>query len=224
MSGRTDRRRALPALTGASLLLCAAAISCAGAKTPVALGPAAPAVAPYSASLGLSLALGGKGVLVSGGCAVVPGQGARVELRDPAGATRLLMLLKPAEGTLIDPVEGLSYTWEEASRELPWGAAELLAVFSGSFPEGAEIEGGRGGAREARWKNGEGRVKGTFAPSSSGPFPYGSAQIAGPRGASLRITWKSSRPGTFAESVFQAPPGMPLAPSDPGAILREVRP
>jgi hypothetical protein len=209
----------------AALLLAAGGIGCAGKRAPST--PAVPAVGtpPYSASITLSLTLAGRGFVASGGCAAVPGENARVEMRDPAGATRLLLLLGREEGMLIAPAEGLAYTWSEACEELPWRPGELLALFSGTVPGGGSPPPGRdAGPARVRWKNAEGRVRATLTPAASGPFPFSSAEIEGPGRTALRIAWSSVRPGPFGEAIFRAPPGIALLPSSPSAILRGVRP
>jgi len=206
------------------LLLPALLIACAFRKPPAAL-PAAPVAEPYTASLSVTLRLGGRTLAAFGGCAVEPGKGARVELRDPFGATQMLLLLTSTEGTLVAPSAGLVYRWSEATRAMPWAPADLLFLLEGGPPPG---QGGLTvrptGSLQAVWKNGLGRCRADLAPSPVGPCPFLRAELRGPGRTLLTLALTSARSGSFGPAVFQLPPGIELRSADPGQILEEVQP
>ena len=206
------------------LLLPALLIACAARKPPLTLS-AVPSAAPYAASLSATLRLGGRTLAAFGGCAVEPGEGARVELRDPFGATQMLILLTPAEGILVAPSAGLVYRWSEATRAMPWAPADLLFLLQGGTPPGrVGLEPRPEGRLRAGWRNGLGRCRADLVPSPSGPCPFLRAELRGPGRTRLTLKLTSARGGSFSPTIFQVPQGIELRSADPAQILEEVQP
>ncbi|MGC8724330.1 MAG: hypothetical protein ACP5VF_10760 [Acidobacteriota bacterium] len=206
------------------LLLPVLLIACATQKPPLTLSTV-PSAVPYAASLSATLRLGGRTLAAFGGCAVVPGEGARIELRDPFGATQVLLLLTPAEGTLVAPSAGLVYRWNQATRSMPWAPADLLFLLEGGPPPG---RGGLtvrpGGSLRAVWRNGLGRCRAELVPSPAGPCPFLRAELRGPGHTLLTLKMTSARGGSFSPAIFQVPQGIELRSADPAQILEEVQP
>ncbi len=206
------------------LLLPALLIACAARKPPAALS-SAPAAGPYSASISATLRVGGRTLAAFGGCAVEPGEGARVELRDPFGATQVLLLLTPAGGTLVAPSAGLVYRWSEATRAMPWDPADLLFLLQGGTPPGrVGLEPRPEGRLRAGWRNGLGRCRADLVPSPAGPCPFLRAELRGPGRTLLTLKLTSARSGSFSQAIFQVPQGIELRSADPAQILEEVQP
>ena len=169
--------------------------------------------------------MGGRTLAAFGGCAVEPGKGARVELRDPFGATQMLLLLTPAEGTLVAPSAGLVYRWSEATRAMPWDPADLLFLLQGGpVPGQAGLEPRPGGRLRAGWRNGLGRCRADLIPSPAGPCPFLRAELRGPGRTLLTLKLTSARSGSFSPAIFQVPRGIELHSADPAQILEEVQP
>jgi hypothetical protein len=206
---------------GLCAVLVAAALSCAP-KAPETWRPLTAARGAFSASVACTLLLGDREFRASGGCAADPAQGARVELRDPVGATRLLILVTPARATLFSPQRGLAFTWTEAGREMPWSPRDLMALFAGPPPGSVKLSSG-GPSMGFRWRNPAGRVSGEFTPAD-GPSPFSEARLKGPGRAALALRLDSARPQTFGPEIFGLPRDVPAAPASPRQILEEVTP
>jgi len=178
----------------------------------------------FSAVVRCTAAFGKTNVTASGGCAVDPVFGARIELRDPLGAARLLLLVKPREATLISIESGLFFTWSDASRNMPWSASDLWAVLSGRLPGNAHrIKLSRDGAvLSARWRNADGRIHATFRASHEGPCPFSEARLSGPHSASLSISLSRARTNEFRRSIFAPPADLEKKPALPADILQDL--
>ena len=200
--------------------LCAS-LACAQ-RAPETWKPLATPSSSYSASAACILVLGEREFRASGGCAMDPAQGARMELRDPFGATLLLIIVTPARGILLCPQSRLSFTWTEAGREMPWSPGDLMALFVGPPPGSAKVS-SEGSGLIVRWKNGAGRVTGEFAPAS-GPAAFSEVSLRGPGRASLSLRLNSARPENFGPEVFRLPEGIEVEPSSPAQILKEISP
>lgn len=219
MQGRRTRPRKERATL--ALLLLTALLACA----PKAPESWAPLIAPsfsYSASAACTLVLGEREFRASGGCAADSAQGARVELRDPIGATLLLIIVTPARGILLSPDKRLSFAWTEAGREMPWSPSDLMALFAGP-PRGSDKAPSEKAVTIFHWKNGRGRVTGEFTPTG-GPLAFSAASLRGPGHASLSLRLDSVRPEKFGPEVFRLPEGLATEPSTPAQILKEVSP
>lgn len=203
----------------AALLVSTALLGCAARRS--ADSWPAPASGSYSASVRGSLTWHGRGVPISGGCAVDPSRGVRLEARDAFGATRLLLLLSPTSARLVSPSEGLSFSWEEASQGAPWSPRDLWLLFTGRppVPDVSLTATGRGATETARWRNGAGRLKALLAPSAQGPAPFDSAALEGPGSAELRLSFSRARTSTFADETFSPPAGLSLSPAALGELL-----
>ncbi len=198
--------------------------ACSQKRPPVAVAPVEVPQAAFSASLTCTAAYGHTNVTASGGCALDPARGARVELRDPFGAARLLLLVSPDEATLLSVVSGRFYTWSTASREMPWSAADLWAVLSGRLPRDARLvkRSAAGLVTAARWRNADGRIAIRLCPSEGSAFPYASAQLKGPRSAALRVKWSRVKPARFENRAFSVPSGLATVEAPPADILGEL--
>ncbi len=198
--------------------------ACSQKRPPVAVAPVQLPQTSFSASLTCTAAYGRTNVTASGGCALDPTLGARIELRDPFGAARLLLLVSPDEATLLSVVSGRFYTWSKASREMPWSAADLWAVLSGRLPREARSmkRSAAGLVTAARWRNADGRIAIRFSPSRGSVFPYASARLKGPHSAVLDVRWSRVKPGRFEGRTFSVPPGLATASAPPADILGEL--
>jgi len=204
-----------------ALLLLTALLACAQ-RAPETWKPLAAPSSSYSASAACILVLGEREFRASGGCAVDPAQGARMELRDPFGATLLLIIVTPTRGILLCPQRRLSFTWTEAGREMPWSPGDLMALFVGPPPGSAKLS-SEGSGLIFRWKNSAGRVRGEFAPAS-GSAAFSAASLRGPGRAGLSLRLNSARPENFGPEVFRLPEGIEVEPSSPTQILKEISP
>ncbi len=178
----------------------------------------------YSALVRCTVAYGKTNVTASGGCALDPGVGARIELRDPFGAARLLLLVTPRKATLISIDSGGFYTWSGASGNMPWSASDLWAVLSGHLPGNAHRLklSADGVLVSARWRNADGRIHATFKASHEGPCPFAEARLSGPRSASLSISFSGAKTNAFQQSIFAPPADLDTRPSLPAEILRNL--
>ena len=184
-----------------------------------------PARAPYSASLRLTTTLGQRGFTASGGCAVDPARGVRVELRDPSGASQLLLLVTRDRAVLIALKTGLTCEWGRASRSMPFSSADLWFLFTGRPPAGlTDLQATEKGLTYAAWDGGLGPASCQFTPVSGGLLPHDSALLRGPWGARVELNWSNVRPGVFDDAAFRPPEGLALLPASVQEVLAEAAP
>ena len=200
-----------------------AAFGCITRRVNINLVP--PAAAPYSASLRLSTTLGQRGFTASGGCAVDPARGARIELRDPSGASQFLLLVTRDRAVLIALKTGLTCKWGPASRAIPFSSADLWFLFTGRPPAGLrDLQATEKGLTYAAWDGGLGTVACQFDPVSGGLLPHDSALLRGAVGARVELSWSNVRPGVFDDGAFRPPEGLALLPASVQEVLAEVAP
>jgi hypothetical protein len=170
------------------------------------------------------VAYGKTNVTASGGCALDPAAGARIELRGPLGATRLLLLVEPRKAMLISIESGLFFTWSGASGNMPWSASDLWAALSGHLPGNAHRLklSADGIPVSARWRNADGRIYAAFRASREGPCPFAEARLSGPRSASLTISFSGAKTNEFQPSIFAPPGDLDTRPALPSEILRDL--
>jgi hypothetical protein len=215
-------------LSGAARVLALAALiallGCVSRRVDVAW-PSPDLEGGYSATLSGSLTWHGKGIPITGGCAVDPRRGIRVELRDPMGMTRLLLLVNDSECKLMDPVAGLISTWSSPHRDMPWAPEDLAFLFMAHRPPSLTRLTTRTGhpTLEASWRNDRGRMTATLEPSNTGPCPFSEATVSGPGAAKLTLKWGSVAPASFPAQAFDPPP-MNLEPVAVDRILSEIQP
>ena len=185
----------------------------------------APPAKPYSASLQMTVSLRSHGFTAQGGCAVDPARGARIELRGPSGAARLLLLVERDRARLVDVRRGLLFTWTAPSSEIPWAPADFWFLFTNQAPMGIRtLSAAQGGMTAISWDNGYGTVECHLEPQSSSPLGYVQADCRAPGGTELKVDWKSFQEGNFPESAFQPPSGLSLAPASLEEVLTEPSP
>ncbi len=217
MSGADRRLRLLLFLLPLGLL------GCATQRVDIRLLP--PPAKPYSASLQMTVSLRSHGFTAQGGCAVDPARGARIELRGPSGAARLLLLVERDRARLVDVRRGLLFTWTAPSSEIPWAPADLWFLFTGRTPAGIRtLQATERGTTAISWDNGTGTVECHLKPQASSPLGFVTADCRTPGGTELKVDWKSFQEGSFPESAFQPPPGLDLAPASLEEVLRETSP
>ncbi|MGC8764093.1 MAG: hypothetical protein ACP5VN_10780 [Acidobacteriota bacterium] len=126
---------------------------------------------------------------------------ARVEIREPMGATRLVLFLEPGAALLWDPAGGGWTRWEKAGPGLPFAPGDLWAALLLRPPGGAR---GRAWGPELRasWRNGAGRVRGNFCEDGR----ERRVSLQGPRGARLEIRFEAVEAATPPEGAFTPPP------------------
>lgn len=219
MSG-TDRPRRGPVLALAALAA-AGMLACAAQRPPAS---EAPRPAPYASRLQLTAEARGRGMSLAAGAAVDPGLGARLELRDPMGATVLLLWVSPAGGRILSPDGRQEARWEGAVEVLPWSPSEVWALLTGALPAGARSvrRTSSGALSGARWDGPYGRVTLRAVAAPGRPFPPESAELSGPGPARLGVRWTSlSDQPPPASALEPPPPGEPVPLSDlVGEILR----
>jgi hypothetical protein len=201
-----------------------ALLGCASRRVDLTLPPPTPE-ASYSAVLSGSLTWHGKGIPITGGCAVDPLQGIRLELRDTLGMTRLLLLVNAKECRLVDPAAGLVSTWSSPGRDIPWASEDLIFLFLGHRPPGLTRLTVRTGRPmlEASWKNGLGKVTAELEPLEGGACPFRQAVVMGPGAARLKLNWTSVLAASFPDDAFD-PPSMALKPVGADRLLSEIQP
>ncbi len=200
-------RGAKPSFGGAALLsamLFCGACSHIPQQSPAAISP----LAPYTASIQIRATAHGRGALLSAGCAVDPASGARVEIRDNMGGTRLLVLLKPSSALLFNPDSGESARWSELDSSLPWSPLDLWTLLAATPPpHGESIKYDNSGRLAAcEWRGAGGGRRARFVRSTGG-FPYASAMVDGPMGARLTVEWRKADFGAIPAEVLAGPPG-----------------
>ena len=215
---RQERRTRPRKLRAAFAVLQFGALLACAPRPPETWKPLVALSSSYSASAACTLALGGRDFRASGGCAVDPAQGARVELRDPSGATLLLIIVTPNRANLLCPQSGLSFSWNEADRDMPWSPADLMSLFVGP-PAGSVKMSSKGPALICRWKNGVGRVTGEFVPADS-PLAFSAVSLRGPGRAGLSLRLNSAQAQSFGPEVFRLPEGIDVQPTTPAQILK----
>ncbi len=144
---------------------------------------------------------------------------ARVEIREPMGATRLVLFLQPGGALLWDPAGGGWSPWEEADPNLPFSPRELWAALLGLPPDGAR---GRQEGSEVRaaWRNEAGRVKGRFGADGG----ERRVSLQGPRGARLEVRFEAMKAVSPPEGAFAPPPLPPEGRTTLSKLLGEGEP
>ncbi len=223
MPGR--REAAAPRLPSLALLalVALASLACITRRVDISLAPAPPA--PYSASLHAAFTVGQRGLSADGGCAVDAARGVRLELRDPSGSSRLLLLLRRNEGEIIAPGPGLVFRWTRPSDEMPFAPADLWLLFTGTPPPNLrDLQATEKGLSYASWTNASGACSCRMAPAPGSAAPFASADLRGPSGTSLRIAFRNARGGQFPDPAFAAPPEMTLTEAPLAQLLQETAP
>lgn len=199
-------------------------VACAHRYPGVGSPPSTVPQEAFSALIHCTIAFGKTRVAASGACAVDPSVGARIELRDPLGATRLLLLIAPRQATLIAVESGRYYVWKDASSDVPWSASDLWAAFSGRLPETARRirRTSSGAAVSARWRNADGRIRASFTASQSGPCPHATVFLKGPRSAALRISFSQGKSFDSESTLFEPPAGLETTRATPADILQDL--
>jgi hypothetical protein len=205
----------------ALLLLAAASLACITRRVDISLAPPPPT--PYSASVHASFTVGGHGLSADGGCAVDPARGVRLELRDPSGSARLLMLLRRGAGEIVAPGPGLVFRWTAPTEEMPFAPADLWFLFTGTPPPDLrDLQATEKGLTYAAWAGPGGSRSCRLAPSSGGASPFESADLRGPAGTELRLAFRNTRAGDFPDAAFAAPAGLALTEAPLAQILQET--
>jgi hypothetical protein len=166
-----------------------------------------PAVSgPYTANARFLFEARGKTASFRGGCAVDPGQGLRLEVRDPMGSTRLLLILlpHPTGVLLLDPARKVHALWSLRSPSLPWVPDTLWLVLSGEPPFGAEISRSGEDRLDLRWTVGDAVLKGSLRPSHSGPAPFTEVEVRS-RGVHLKVSLSDVKPQPMAPAALESP-------------------
>lgn len=168
--------------------------------------PDAPPVrAPYSAKIQLTAEARGRGLSMPAGVAVDPAGFARVELRDPMGATILVLALSPHSGRLLSPGLRQEALWDKATETLPWDPSDLWCLLSG-VPTGASLSDPQRGHHRASWRGPFGKVRFRSVPSQDRAFPPEEASLRGPGAARLAIAWRTVYPGPPPPEALLPPP------------------
>jgi hypothetical protein len=220
MGAREQHRR--EAGRGGAIVLLVVLSACSTLRPPVGAHDLPSAAGPYAARFTGSLEWRGKGIPLTGLLAVVPGTGARLEIRDPLGGVLLVAFVGPRACTLLRPADGAQASWGEAGGDLPFSAGDLWFLLTGAPPSRAMDTRSRGGLFEARWRNGAGRVEMTADTAGDGPAPFDAARMRGPRGAQLRLTLAAPQAAQVPEEALRPPP--PSATASPSNLLDGLAP
>ncbi len=205
------------------LLLFPALLGCAARRMNVEVPSAA--ISSYSAAIQLTATFGGHGMTASGGCAVDPARGARVELRDASGATRLLLLFDSRHASLMDVSRGLVYSWQAASADMPWSASDLWFIFAGGTPPGLRaVRSSEEGQDRTAWSNALGTLRCRFLPSEDSPLTYGDARCKGPGRARLDVSWHAFQRTPIPAEAFQPPPDLVFTAASARDLLEGASP
>lgn len=193
-------------------------LGCAPRFPPPSLASGNPA--PLSGRGRIALTAGRQGFSAPFGFFLDPAaEKARVEIREPMGATRLVLFLEPRGALLWDPAGDGWSPWREAGPHLPFAPRDLWAALLGLPPDGAR---GRQAGSELRaaWRNGAGRVKGRFGTDGE----IRRVSLEGPRGARLEVRFQAGKAAPPPEGAF-APPPLPEEGRIPlSRLLQEVEP
>ncbi len=205
------------------LLFLPALLGCAAQRVNVV--PLCSAASSYSAAIQLTATAGGRGMTASGVCAVDPARGGRIELRDPSGATRLLLLFDSRRASLMDVSRGLVYSWQAASAGMPWSAADLWFMFAGGAPPKLKAARSTGeGPDRATWSNAMGTLRCQFLPSPDSPLGYWNARCEGPGRARLDVSWHAFQRMPIPAEAFQPPPGLAFTAASAKDLLEGASP
>lgn len=201
---------AAPLLRPLSALCLLLALTSCASRRPVGERAPSPAHAPYSAKIQFTAEAKGRGLSVPAGVAVDPAGFARVELRDPMGATLLVLALTPTSGRILSPDLRRGAKWDGASEALPWSPSELWCLLAGVLPtEGASLANLRPKADGATWKGPFGKVTLSREASPGRAFPPAQASLRGPGPARLGVVWRRVYEGAPPESSLAPPPAAP---------------
>lgn len=156
------------------------------------------------------------------GVAVDPAGFARVELREPLGATVLVLAISSHTGRLLSPDLGQEALWDKASGALPWSPSELWCLLSGEVPAGAHpLSDWRGGSRRTSWNGPFGKVIFRTEPSPGRTFPPAVASLRGPGKARLTVAWRAVYDAPPPrEALLPPPPAAEQVPLD--SLLKEI--
>jgi hypothetical protein len=167
--------------------------------------------------------VGQHGLSADGGCAVDPARGVRLELRDPSGSARLLLLLRRNAGEIIAPGPGLVFRWTSPTEEMPFAPADLWLLFTGTPPPNLrDLQATEKGLTYAAWAGPGGACSCRLAPSPGAAAPFESADLRGPSGTALRLAFRDARAGDFPDASFAAPQGLALTEAPLVQVLQET--
>ncbi len=217
-SDRGRRRYASGLRLIACPLLLLLFLSCAARQIPDA-PPSSPLPQTYSGILQVEARAGGTPILLTAGVAVDRSRGARVEVRDPIGATQLLILIGPDEGTAVDLRMGTRSKWREAIRPFPWEPGDWWALLAG--PENgsaAEWKPHTKNRLRAQWKNPLGKIRATL--TREGPDKM-SLEVKGPHAARLTLRLSGIREASLPAD-FLSEPDLDLYTLDWGTWIMEA--
>jgi len=195
--------------SAAAVVLSAALLAACAPRRPAPPSPPAPPPVAYRAHLQLTVEAAGRGFSLPSGAAVDPARGARVELRDPMGGARLLLLLGPQSGRLFQPGSAEEARWERASDALPWSPLDLWSLLVASPPPAATSVRSDGSGRplSASWPGERGTLRARFLWDPSRPFPPDEAHLKGPGPARLTVIWRDAQPGAIPDVALAPPEG-----------------
>jgi hypothetical protein len=197
-------RKALPLAAAISLLTGA----CAPQRIPQVLAPG-PAASPFRGTLRVQLRAGGREGSFRAGCAVDPGRGIRIEVRDPFGATRLLLLLEEGGAILVDPARGTQASWGSDRSALPWGPDAMWLFLAGRVPDGGSLVTHSADRIRCDWASYGNQVRVRLSSAPGSPAPYATMDARGGRGERLRITLTGAEAGGVTPDTL-ARPDIPL--------------
>ncbi len=209
-----------------AMVVCSAAfLSLACVHSPPGQAAARAPLAPYTASIQIRATAKGHGATIPAGCAVDPALGARIELRDAMGGTRLLVILKPSAALLFAPEKGESAAWSESDTTLPWSPLDLWTLLAAAPPPHRDFAkyDGSGRLMACSWTGPNGGRRASFA-RASGDFPYSSATVDGPIGAVLAIEWRKVAVGAMPAQALVAPAGEGAESVPASALLEGLLP
>jgi len=166
------------------------------------------------------LSRGTRGFTAPCAFALDPSSGARVEVRDPFGATRLLLFVGPSEATVVDPATGRFGLWRGSSDALPWSPSDLWSAMTGRPPAGARVLRREGGL-EAAWSGRTGRIKALLREPVEGT---GESVLRARGGAVLTFRVEGLSGAPFDPAVLLPPGELLQTPADPAELLWGLAP
>lgn len=212
-------------LKAAMAVFSAAFLSLACVYSPPGQTAARAPLAPYTAAIEIRATAKGHGAIIPAGCAVDPALGARIELRDSMGGTRLLVILKPSAALLFAPDNGESAAWNESDPSLPWSPLDLWTLLAAEPPPHRDFakydDSGR--LMACSWTGASGGRRASFV-RASGDFPYSSATMDGPIGAVLTIEWRKVALGAMPAQALVPPVGKGAGRVPASALLEGLLP
>lgn len=176
--------------------------------------------ASYSALIHCTMSFGKHFTSFLGGCAVDPEKGVRIELRDAMGATKLLLFLNGERATAVIPESGATCTWSKATREFPWSASDLWAIFTGKLP--SQRWSRKGQVIHSTWRNEMGKIRAELSLGADETVAGGF--FKGPGRFRLEIKFRNVKGGAFPSEVFKLPRGVQGHRAPPSEVFSGVLP